>query len=367
MKVAIITILDNTNFGTYLQALATGMAIRSLGYEAEIVRYIRPFMTRKGYPIHILRERGVLSWLKHRKDIHEMEALRNMDYNFLNLFLPITKEYTCFEELSAEPPCADIYLTGSDQVWNSIYNKGIDKSFYLGFVPISAKKVAYAASIGMDDFPHDEIEQVKDLLSSYSSITVREKSAQNILYKIGIDSTVVLDPTLLLTSKQWKEIANKKPMSCDGKYLLIYSVERKTQNQLIEKYATKIAKDKGLNIWQVSYSGIRGKMSCADKYFGQATPDVFLNLMMNASFVIVSSFHGTAFAINFNKPFLTIAADRFNSRVLNLLELTCLQNRLIIDDKFISSELLDIDYTAVNLILEKEKSRSKRQLQDMLN
>ncbi len=319
MKVSIITILDNTNFGTYLQALATVKVTERLGYEAEVVRYTRDSMTGWGQLKYMLRDRGVLSVLRNGWKIPRTKKLRERDYASLSKHVAVTEEYVGYESLQANPPIADVYLVGSDQVWNSIYNKGIDKSFYLEYAPKGKKRVSYASSIGMDYIPEHEISETKMLLKKFDGITVREKAAKELLAQYEIQSEVVLDPTLLLDAKEWTSIAEKYPMHFSEKYLLVYSVELKKQNRLIDYYARKIAKQRNLKIYQVSYSGSASRLSSVDKFFGLATPGVFLNLMRNASVVVVSSFHGTAFAINFQKEFLTISANRFNSRVRNLL------------------------------------------------
>lgn len=366
MKVSIITVLDNTNFGTYLQAMATALAIKSLGHEPEIVCYIRPIMTAKGYSDTLLRERGFFRWLKRRRSIPLMLRLRTLDYAYIQRFVSVTKEYCSFEELKANPPIADIYMTGSDQVWNSVYNRGVDRSFYLDFALAGKKRVSYAASIGMECFSEKETPVVKELLSKYSSITVREAGAKETLSKIGIESDVVLDPTLLLDHNQWAEIASKDEMDIKDPFLLLYTVETKAQGRLIEHYAKEVAAKFHLIIYQVSYSKSGKGFSCVDKLFAEATPDVFLNLMKKASYVIVSSFHGTAFAINFNKPFLTIAANRFNSRVQNLLNITNLQHRLIVDDSLSVDDIDAINYEDVNVRLSKEQQQSLSKLKIMI-
>lgn len=366
MKVSIITVLDNTNFGTYLQAMATAIAIKSLGHEPEIVRYTRPIMTAKGYSKTLLRERGFFRWLKRRRSIPLMLKLRALDYAYIQRFVAVTKEYCSFEELKKNPPIADVYMTGSDQVWNSIYNRGIDRSFYLDFAPDGKKRSSYAASIGMECFSEQETPVVKELLSKYSSITVREAGAKETLSKIGIKSDVVLDPTLLLDNRRWSDIASKDEMVLCEPFLLLYTVETKAQGRLIEHYAKEVAAKYNLKIYQVSYSKSGKGFSCVDRLFAEATPDVFLNLMKKASYVIVSSFHGTAFAINFNKPFLTIAANRFNSRVKNLLNITNLQHRLVTDDSLAIDEFKDIDYSFVNERLAKERQTSLSKLKNMI-
>ena len=369
MKVAIITILDNTNYGTYLQALATGMAIRALGHEVEIIRYTRESMTPRGNSRQILKDRGALRWfnrcvLKHKGRKRTFE-LRAKDLDFLSSYLPMTREYVGFDQLKDDPPKADVYLTGSDQVWNSYYNHGTDRSFYLDFAPEGATRVSYAASIGMPEFPASEVEDVVRLLGKYKDITVRETAAKEILAKLGIASEVVLDPTLLLDKTAWTKIAHRYAFTESEPYLLTYSVEYGKENSIIKHYARQIARKEGLKIYHITYSGVP-EDNYYDKVFSYATPDQFLNLMLHASFVVVSSFHGTAFSVNFNKPFLTVSPKRFNSRIESLLNITGLQSRIVSDCNCQVERIGRIDYSVVNGILDEERRKSMGILSGML-
>ena len=369
MKVAIITILDNTNYGTYLQALATGKAIQELGHEVEIIRYTRKSMTPEGSSRQILKDRGVLRWLNRcvlkRKGRKRTFELRVKDLDFLSSYLPMTREYVGFEQLVDDPPKADVYLTGSDQVWNSYYNHGIDRSFYLDFAPMNATRISYAASIGMPEFPANEVDDIVRLLRKYKNITVRETAAKKILAKLGIASEVVLDPTLLLDKTAWANIASHYPFTENEPYLLTYSVEYGKENSIIKHYAKQIAKKEGLKIYHITYSGIP-KDNYYDKVFSYATPDQFLNLMLHASFVVVSSFHGTALSVNFNKPFITVSPKRFNSRIESLLSITDLQSRIVTDCNCNVEDLGKIDYSVVNEILNEERLKSMNRLSEML-
>ena len=368
MKVSVITVLDNTNYGTYLQALATGMAIRRCGHEAEIVHYTRECMTPKGLSRTILKERGLLRWINRcvLKSSKKTFELRDKDYAFLRTYFPITDEYVGFESLKANPPKADVYLTGSDQVWNSVYNRGVDHSFYLDFAPVGKKRVAYAASIGMQEFPDEEKKEIIALLKKYHTITVRESSAVKLLADIGVDSKMVLDPTLLLDKDEWADVAKRYPFDLKEPYLLTYSVEYGNENKYIKHYAQIIARKNGLKIYHVTYSE-KARGDYYDKVFSLATPDIFLNLMLNASYIVVSSFHGTAFSVNFNKPFITVSPKRFNSRVDSLLKLTGLESRLVTDESANIDVLGNIDYTIVNERLNKERVSSMRLLKQMLS
>lgn len=128
-KVSIITIIDNVNFGTYLQALALAKTIENLHFSPHIIDYCRKHQSFN-YLLHsnIASTYNPLKWIYRTYNWYKSMQLRKKDKNFLKKYLT-KKEYYSFNELAQNPPQADIYVTGSDQVWNSSYNKGIDKSF----------------------------------------------------------------------------------------------------------------------------------------------------------------------------------------------------------------------------------------------
>ena len=365
-KVEIITIFDNTNFGTYLQALALALTIQKLGFNVEIIDYIRPGQSEEAwqrFANNFIKKIYYTFWKFPR-----WRKLRNDCHAFVSCFVPISKtQYMSYKELKDNPPLADIYITGSDQVWNSIYNEGIDKSFYLDFAPEGYKRVAYAASIGMAKIPEEEIEDMRRLLSKYSAITVREADAHRILSELGFkDVPVVLDPTLLLDKAAWISIAKQFKQIKTEPYILVYSVEDETQNKLIGHYAKLMSKYHGWKIYEISYNSYFRRLKFADKHFCQVTPEVFVQLMSNAEFVIVSSFHGTAFSINFNKQFLTITPNRFNSRVDNILTICDLKDRLVTSSSFDINALRPIDYSKINKIIDIERKKSITILKKML-
>lgn len=365
-RVSLITILDNTNYGTYLQALALALSIKKMGYDIEIIDYIRSFCTFK---CRLMSIKNPIKWFYNLIwGLPQWEKLRKKDHNFIRRFVPLTSStyYSC-EEIKKKTPIADIYMTGSDQVWNSIHNRGIEKSFFLEFVPKNCKRVSYAASIGVEQFSKEQQTSIVKLLQKYNKITVREKEASLLLASLGLNEIpVVLDPTLLLNKSEWINIAKQYPFQKSESFLLVYSVESEKQNLLIEKYAVELSKKYGWKIYEINYGNFRHKLKFANKHFMQATPDMFLNLMLEADFVIVSSFHGTAFSINFNKQFLTISPERFNSRVENILTICGLKDRLVLDDSKDADDWEPIEYSKVNSILGEERRISKCYLTDML-
>lgn len=366
-KVSIITIIDNNNFGTFLQAFALCKKIEQLGAKPELVDYCRPHMSWKysfktifktiHNPLRILSR--LLSLWKSNK-IHKKD--RRFIYQYLS-------SHSCnsIEDIK-RAVSADVYMTGSDQVWNSIHNRGLDKAFYLDYAPQGAPRVAYAASIGMPQFQEYEKEETKALLEKYNMITLREQSSIDLLSDLGLDKSklyAVLDPTLLLDKEEWKRQITL-PRLHKEKYLLVYSVETKEQNNVIESVAEKIAKERNLKIVGVYYGGAYGRMKCCDYNHHYATPDVFLSLMYYADYVVVSSFHGTAFSVNFNKEFITVMPDRFNSRVLNLLTKIDATDRIVADANADLDAIKPLEYSKNNAIMNEERRSSVKLLSEMI-
>lgn len=357
-KVSLITIFDNPNFGTYLQALALTLVLERHGVKVEIIRYKRKCLFPKSRlrkwtpfldPIRLIRD-----FLFPNKWINQIKLC----HKFISQYVSLTKQYSSYSELEKDPPKADIYLTGSDQVWNTSHNHGIDKAFYLAFAPKNAPKLAYAASIGMSEIPEQYKAETKQLLDEYDCITVREKNAVDLLKQIGISAKEVLDPTLLLDRNEWTKYA--APRIVKEPYLLVYSVESKERDFIISRIARKIAQKKGLKVVEVSYTGTSKEIPDCDSHIYYASPDMFLSAILHSSYVVVSSFHGTAFSINFNKNFVTVAPDRFSSRIDSLLEKTNLINRKVcseenLDESFFSE---DIDFSEANAVLQKERAES---------
>lgn len=368
MKASIITIIDNQNFGTYLQAFALCQKVEDMGLQTELIDYNRKSLSLWALTKHrVLSTINMLKWPKRFYRVFRSWLLQKKDKKFVRHYLTSTC-YKSYKQLMQNPPEADVYITGSDQVWNSWYNQGVDRSFYLDFAPEGALRIAYAASIGMPEIPANEAKETAMLLSKYKAISVREKSAVDILASINVDTKnihPVLDPTLLLNKEQWKKHISLGRL-VQERYLLIYSVEKHVQNKIVSELARKVAKDRGLKIIGISYSGLNSKFDYCDKQYFRATPDVFLSLMYHSDYVIVSSFHGTAFAINFNKEFLTVAPQKFNSRVANILSICNLEDRLVNTDSYDYKLATPIDYSRINKILESERIKSSQFLHDSI-
>lgn len=365
MKVAVITRHAITNYGSLLQTFATQQVIENLGHECEIIDYIRE---DESYTQH---ERTLLA----RKPEWNCNPIKKAIYLALrqpesiasgrrfkveqSKYLHFTRKYASLEQLSKDKPVADIYMTGSDQVWGPVENGSYDSSYCLSFTDESDKRIAYAASFGRAEMTETIEIFFKKWLSRYRHIGVREDSAVNILKRMGIDSTQVLDPTLLLDSSFWSKIA--EPIK-EKKYVLVYQLHN---DKRVGEYAAQVAKSFGLPLIRVS--ALFHQISREGKFVW--CPDIgkFLSYIKNAECMITDSFHGTAFAINFNTPFVEVLPNnKTGTRNMSILKLTGLSDRILSDDKDITLAKEKIDYSKVNQIIEEKRKDSLNVLKNMI-
>lgn len=359
-KVSIITILDNSNIGTYLQAYALARVFLNEEADVEYVYYERRSRSLLGEA----KERFAAEGHFARKIVSVIYGIivssvaRRKCMRFLTQYVDVTRKYKCIEEIKADRPFAELYLTGSDQVWNFEHNRGLDAAYFLDYAPENSLRFSYAASIGMEHIPEEFAARVTDLLGKYSSLTVRETSAKVLLKGLGFnDVRVVLDPTLLLPRSAWESLVLDDAQLPKKRYLLVYSVES-SQRMIVSSIAREIGEKRGLIICYVTSRWFSLGIP-ADKKFYFSSPQMYLKLFKNADFVVVSSFHGTVFSLNFSVPFVSVVPARFNSRISSLLTMLGLEERMVRNLE--QASLLansSIDFSAVNKKLDEEREKS---------
>lgn len=359
MKVKIITRHAVANYGSILQAFATQKAVEKLGYESEIINYVRYDEQGKNISNTMLRRNK--KWNKNFITRFIYRLLQTPVYNgsykkFAKFRKDFLKEsnvlYSCDEDLKKLPE-ADVYCTGSDQVWGKIGNVEYDKNYFLNFVPKNKKCISYASSFGKSKISDELIKNLPVLLEKYSHITVREDSAVELLKKMNINSQQVLDPTLLLSRSEWEEVI-KNNLNCKD-YVLIYQLH---EDKKLEKYAEEFAKKVNKPLIRISISLLYKLKSGKLAYL--PTPNEFLEYFKNCEYVITDSFHATVFSIIFNKKFVDILPSGTGTRIVSLLKLLGLEKRIVSDYNDFSLIGKEIEYNDVNkkLDIEREKSIS---------
>lgn len=356
MNIKVITRHTPSNYGSLLQAMATIQVIESLGHQCEIIDY------RKKNEIGI---KGILTTLQN-KPSWEKNPIKKYLYIALRypeekiaaiLFEKMRSKYLkmtsrCYRINDLKTLTADIFMTGSDQVWAPLLDGNYDKAYFLNFASPNSRKVAYAASFGKTQFSEKVIKDYKHLLSQYNAITVRESHAVKLLQDWNIECEgQVLDPTLLLDAQEWSKYITKE---IKGKYVLIYEIHN---NPLLDDYAKRFAKHVGLPLIRISPS--LHQISRGGKMIFCPSLGTFLSYIKNAQYIITDSFHGTAFAINFNKEFIEILPNnKTGSRNQSLLQLTGLEDRIIVNYNDYSLADKQINYAMVNEIMKKERQCS---------
>jgi len=304
--------------------------LQSDGHKVEIINYKPDYLSR--YNLWLIgnrfKERNILVKLlylslKFPKRLMKRKAMAPFEA-FKRKYMCITRQrYTSYNELKKDPPYADAYIAGSDQIWNTLYENGRDPSFYLDFAPEGSRRIAYAASFSLPEVLPEYREFVRSMIQKLDFISVREASGLDILNSLGINKgDHVLDPVFLLDREEWENIASEQ---FKEKYILTYEVG---PNPLIERIAMRIGQEKHLKIYAVQN---HAKTPYADTDYYPCGPDTFMSLIKGAEVVLSNSFHATAFSTIFEKPFYVFERidEDVNSRTLDLLATCGLDKRIV--------------------------------------
>jgi len=366
MKVSVITRHAVFNYGSLLQTIATHRIIQSLGHDCQIIDYRREDEDYRKIANAFLKTNPKWNSSLLRRTVYKLlqsPKFYVMGKHFEKLrkdAFPVTVRYHCEEALRQNKPVADIYMTGSDQVWGPIGTDAYDPAFFLSFTDDTDRRVSYAASFGKTDFTDALLEDFHRLLSRYAQITVRERSAVSTIRSMGIENVCqVLDPTLLIRPERWSEmIVDRFP----EQYILVYQLHNNPQ---MLEYAYKLAERTGLPLITMS-STAQHLARKGSKHVFLPSLSQWLGYIKNATFMLTDSFHGTAFAINFGTQFANVLPKGTATRNQSILELTGLTHRVVRD--FSDFSLLDeaIDFAHVHGILDQNRQRSLQLLQDML-
>lgn len=349
MRVDVITLHAVQNYGSVLQALATQKLLEKHGCEVKIINYIREDVRYK----NILQARSNGNIIKKIVLYPNVKKWKKVFKGFCNKYLNLTdRSYTTENDFKDYPLDADMFCTGSDQVWNSKWNQGIISPLYLSFVPEDKFRFSLAASFGQDKLSQDEVKATKKYIEKYNCISVRESSGKKIIeqqYKYPYAEHII-DPTLMLDDDEWRRFANNKKTTED--YILIYNLNRSKE---FDEYAKKLSRKTGLKLLRIC--------NRYDQFYrpGKSIiiPEIieFIKLIDNAKYVLTDSFHATAFSMNMNTEPICIYPNEFGGRIESFLKLTNSLQRHI--KNYNDFDVLDrkVDFESVNKILDSERKK----------
>ena len=315
MEIKIITLHSLFNPGSALQAFALQEYL-SKDNNVQIIDY-RPSYSRYGKSFIKALVRKILFF---RLRLSESKKFNR----FMNKFMNLTRTFYSYKSLRKACLNADLFIVGSDQLWNTDYPCGNDDAFYLDFVK-GTKKITYSTSVGKKIIDEKNLNKIMEFADTFSSIAVREKdTAIQLTKKLERTVTWVCDPVFLLNRNVYESMIVQKPIF-DKTYAFIYlSPKSPMLDILIDYYRSK-----GL---MIVLGGGYNKSRCnCDIHLKDMGPLDFLNCIRFAEVVISTSFHATAFCHIFHKEFVTILPPKNGERIVSLLEQTGLTNRSVID------------------------------------
>ena len=309
-SVGIITTHRVHNCGSFLQAYALQTAIKQWGYRIKFIDYV-PY--RRGSSINRFDAPVLLSHILHyliRDILHRRWALVIDDIKLLRwnwmlrtkLYLT-RKTFTSIDSLSVFCPKCDIYVVGSDQVWNERFMHN-DSAYMLSFAPEGSRKFSYASSVANVQWSNDFKDLIRKHLTSFDKISCREKvNAHTLSLLINKEVSAVLDPVMLLSADDWLRLLNIKTSNYEGGYILFFTYNYMQDiHQLSLSVLDEAIRDNpGKAVW--SYKAIHGRNI---RIVEMDTPATFVNTIKNAHLVISDSFHAIAFSLLFNVPVMRV-------------------------------------------------------------
>lgn len=329
-KVALMTWYMYQNYGSALQASALYQVVSDLGFDPAFIQYA---------PKGSLRETAETKLLKRL--VNKIDSFKNRPYEscersklyeeYLIQKVSCTDQCVSYPELYALNKQYDAFICGSDQIWSPIC---YDSKYFLDFVENPDKMIAYAPSLGSTEIRHPIIrERTAALISRFTHLSVREQQGADLIKKLtDQDAKVVLDPTLLMNSSAWdaRIQEDQVPKLQDEEYIICYFLGDADKYM---DYVRMLSQKMAVPYYVIPVTAKQKKSRESVPF--EVGPCEFVSLVRNAKYVVTDSFHGLAFSVNYNVPFSVF--KRFedndpknqNSRILNLLHMLGLEDRLV--------------------------------------
>lgn len=369
--VGIITTFRQPNWGSVLQAYALQKVVDSLGYKSVVIDYIYPndWHYHHGCPKYkISLVLKIKNLIKSVLAVLKLRKINPTKMDLLNQF--IRENMLCTSKVKLRKDLAklqifDIYLSGSDQIWNPNSMLG-DMSYMFDFAPESSPKIAYSSSFSCASIPSSLESDYAKYLSRYRAISVRESNGVELAKKYSKLKNVqlVLDPTLLISKDGWHELSKESVnMELPPRYILFYMLAYtySPEDKMVELLNYFQIKSEcpvvGLVPKPISFNG--EYIHVTEKY--DVGIHEFLWLFEHATMVVTSSFHGAAFSVNFGKPFIALedGKSKADDRLSTLIQTLGLGKKLIDTNTIVDDGLSPCyDFEKEQKLLEIERRKS---------
>lgn len=376
MKIGIVTYWSSSdNYGQQLQCFALQKYLKGLGHDAYLIKYMPtnkvPLWQRiaRFLKYHLLTPSGQKKTDKALAMVSQKNELLNVKRNFVgfrNNHIDSTDiVYHDIHELRSNSPTADVYICGSDQVWNNRLEDENTAGWFLDFGSPKTKRLSYAASIGREIEPK-EYKTIVKYLKRFDAVSVREQKANNLCHQLGFEKSIIaIDPTLLLCSSDYSAlISNIKLESSSNPYVFIYLLNIRNCDEIYWNEFNKMIQSDGLAVRVVASSGYLPAQNFLPGYQNEyATIPEWLSLIKHSEYVITTSFHGVVFCLLYHKLFYAVLLNneysKGNDRIVSLLKSVDLNNRIVSSDSDINSvKAANISWEDVDVKLSELRKKS---------
>ncbi|MBR4085149.1 MAG: polysaccharide pyruvyl transferase family protein [Lachnospiraceae bacterium] len=353
-KIGILTYHTGYNYGASLQAYALQTTIKKMGFQSEIINFeteefvaSREMFSRK--PKRLKEVIKIVSRIPYFNSLNKRQKLFD---DYTKNCLITSPLYRTEEEVIKHAEDYECIVCGSDQIWNLSQDDApaANPLFFLNF-PKKQRRISYAASFGkwVKEAPNNE-DIFLPWLKQFDAISVREISGVEYLKSLAIDCEITLDPTILLDAEEYDSICADRIIQ--EKYVLLFSWM--CTDDVVEA-AKMVAKELNLPLYNIvpppraMGKGIPRKLDIG--------PREFLSMIKYADFVVTNSFHGTAFATTYKKPYVSIVSGKPDLRMESLLKQLGLSDHLVSKEFINVQRMINTDYSDVqNKKIELRKS-----------
>ena len=197
MKIGLVTLFGYSNYGNKLQNYAVQTLLEKRGHTVETIIYYPNFYKQifinickifAGF-LHVASYRRFYNFYRFSRKFIHVRYVRDM------------------EELSRLSASYDLFVVGSDQVWNPYLRKKQRDFYFLQFVE-NEKRACIAPSFGIEEIPDEFQEMLKNYINTFPVLSSREKEGVSIIKKlVNRDAWHLIDPTMALSKKEWMTIA----------------------------------------------------------------------------------------------------------------------------------------------------------------
>lgn len=375
MKIGVLTFWHGmSNYGQILQCWAMQQYLKRQGHEPFVIRYVPSSYTSPQK--RLLKKVLCVNQIRLAKDYlfdrkayllkqsNERNDRKRKFDEFREKYLDLSDcIYYDIHQIQKNPPVADAYVVGSDQVWAQMLDSRNSRAYFLDFGKPETKRIAYAPSFVVKEYPKEYQGELKALLQKFDAVSCREYSGVDICKSLEVNAEKVLDPTLLLNKEQYLDLIGE-PIE-KKKQIFIYSLNISSSEQIRWNELQAFASENNLAVKVTPSQGY----FAGDELFGNeveylyATPQQWLKTIAESELVVTPSFHGVVLSIILGTPFVSVplkgAHESGNLRILDLLEDISLNNRVLCDNQqyeSIVSEKIDWESISKSLMIYKESS-----------